>query len=643
MNKVFQINLAGVIFSIDEHAYEKLSEYTNKLKQHFSDQPEVVTDIQNRMAELFLQKAGQGNIIYINHVDEVISILGNTEDIAGNEVNDEPKTNQPPQRLKKLRRNPFDESLGGVCSGIAAFFGVDTVIIRILFVASVIIYGTGILFYLILWAVLPKAEGEEAELMKLQKEQQTKKLFRDPDNRILGGVSSGIAGYFGFDIIWVRLFFIASLFLFGTGFWLYILLWVIVPKAVSATDKLIMKGISPSLKNLQQHIAENTTQNLSAKSINKTSKLVSVAFKLLIGFIAFFIFLAIVTFSVATIAFYFGVGNIEWLNHLINITLSDASVLWSGKIGLLITILIPLIGLLFLLLRLVFHFKTNFKIWLLALTTFFIFGMGLLFYAAISFGSSISYKNSKNKITQITPSDTLVIYGIETKKVSGEVSINTNEGEITVYNKGIIVENNKVFIEINEFKITQLAYGKEPLLKVKYMAKGKNADDAMVHIKQILYEPTIDGKNIYIPQFLSLTNDAQFRWQEISVDLQVPEGTIIVIDESARNVLDDNNIDEADGSIYEMRNGMLTCKNCVEPIEQTEPKSKTNDEIKIDAGPIKIEVSDGKEEKISIKIDDQEPVKKTEKVIIKDGEKTTIEETKAGPIIIKKKKTVKEE
>ena len=152
-----------------------------------------------------------------------------------------------------------------------------------------------------------------------------------------------------------------------------------LPKALSAAEKLLMRGINPSVKNIQQFT--QTANSLNTKGINKTGRLVKSVGKLFLGFIAFWVFVVIVAFSVATIAFYFGVGNIDWLNHLFNITFTDKSVLWAGKIGVLLCVLIPLITLLLILLKLIFHIKNNIRVWLLSLTVMFICGVGFLMYA----------------------------------------------------------------------------------------------------------------------------------------------------------------------------------------------------------------------------------------------------------------------
>ena len=166
MNKVQHINLGGFPFTIDEHAYEHLSRYLETIHRHFRGSEgyeEITNDIEARMAELFQESLGErGTIITMKEVNDAIVIMGTPEDFGAEPLEEEPqpRTGSSGYRPgKRLFRNPEDEVLGGVCSGIAAYFGIaDPLWIRLLFIVITISGGFGIPAYLILWAILPKAE-----------------------------------------------------------------------------------------------------------------------------------------------------------------------------------------------------------------------------------------------------------------------------------------------------------------------------------------------------------------------------------------------------------------------------------------------------------------------------------------------------
>lgn len=167
MNKIIQINLAGQAVSIDEQAYQKLSEYLKQLENHFASTPdgsEILGDIESRIAELFFSKLKKGNA-FINDTDvtEAITLMGTPSDMGIEDEYEEQASNQTSsaKTSKKLFRDPNDRVLGGVCSGLAAYFGMDTSLMRVITILLVVFAGLPIFIYIILWAVLPEATSPQ--------------------------------------------------------------------------------------------------------------------------------------------------------------------------------------------------------------------------------------------------------------------------------------------------------------------------------------------------------------------------------------------------------------------------------------------------------------------------------------------------
>lgn len=185
MNKIISITIGGQVFQIVDNAYDKLHIYLEKLTAHFSKDEsgqEIIDDIESRMAELLLQKlSSRRQHIIFSDVEEVIETLGNPEMLT-DEENTSPKD------------QPFTN--------------------------------------------------------------QQKRLFRDPDNEKIAGVCGGLGAYFNTDPLWFRIAFVVLLLLFGTGILMYIVLAVLVPKANTAADKLMMHGEMPSLKNIEESIKQ---------------------------------------------------------------------------------------------------------------------------------------------------------------------------------------------------------------------------------------------------------------------------------------------------------------------------------------------------------------------------------------------------
>ena len=163
MKRTIAINLGGFVFNIDEDAYLELKKYLNLLNKHFHNQvggKEIITDIEARMAELLKAKLGiYKEVISISEILEIIEILGYPEEME-QESSYQDSVRKPRARLY---RDADDRILGGVCSGIAAYLGTETWLIRLLFViAFFVLFGT--LIYLILWLAVPLAKTRAEKL-----------------------------------------------------------------------------------------------------------------------------------------------------------------------------------------------------------------------------------------------------------------------------------------------------------------------------------------------------------------------------------------------------------------------------------------------------------------------------------------------
>jgi len=160
MKITVSINLGGYSFNIDEDAYAELKMYLKNLELHFSGEEsssEILSDIETRMAELFRSKiTGYKQVINIEDVRQVISVLGTPEDISDN---DDPSSREKfsSPRYHRMYRDPDHRMIGGVCSGMGAYWRIDPLILRIIFIAFAFAGGLGILVYLILYVVLPEA------------------------------------------------------------------------------------------------------------------------------------------------------------------------------------------------------------------------------------------------------------------------------------------------------------------------------------------------------------------------------------------------------------------------------------------------------------------------------------------------------
>lgn len=161
MNKVMNINIGGSVFHVDEEAYDKLKSYLRQINRHFSNSKggdEIIHDIEARIVELFQQKiSSKKEVITMEDVTEVIAIMGKPSDFE-EDVEEEYFSDPDVRQMgrKRLFRDIDDRMIGGVCSGLGAYFRLDTVWFRIAFVIATL-SGLSILIYLILWLIIPPA------------------------------------------------------------------------------------------------------------------------------------------------------------------------------------------------------------------------------------------------------------------------------------------------------------------------------------------------------------------------------------------------------------------------------------------------------------------------------------------------------
>lgn len=178
MKKTVTINLGGVVFNIDDDACERLSRYLADIEKHFPEEEraEILRDIEERMAELLTFKLQNRNVVEINDVEEVIEVIGRPEQFDDESAGDGTDTGtasaqsaseaadrtRRPRRPRKLYRNSYDRIIGGVSSGLAAYFDIDPAVVRVLFVVlGFMSLGWGILIYLILLIAMPEAKTKD--------------------------------------------------------------------------------------------------------------------------------------------------------------------------------------------------------------------------------------------------------------------------------------------------------------------------------------------------------------------------------------------------------------------------------------------------------------------------------------------------
>jgi phage shock protein PspC (stress-responsive transcriptional regulator) len=310
MKKIININLSGRVIPIEDSAYEKLQSYIESLRRYFAketDRDEIINDIESRIAELMNDKIRKGAThITDEDIDTIAASMGRPEDLdaaeaafEATEKNSKTSSQQSytdTKTKKRLFRDTGDKFIGGVCSGIAAYLNIDPSIIRILFaIITFGGFGLGFVAYIVLWIVLPPRESEGFT---------GKRLYRNPEDRVLGGVAGGLAAYFNRETWIIRLVFLAP-FLFSilltiiraatwhydfdfvpnivfgslssTFILTYIILWIVLPEARSTYEKMEMRGEKVDVNAIRQNMKDRAKEwseevKESAKNLGSKAK-----------------------------------------------------------------------------------------------------------------------------------------------------------------------------------------------------------------------------------------------------------------------------------------------------------------------------------------------------------------------------------
>lgn len=316
MKKTISINIAGTLFYIEEDGFEKLNAYLKSIQKYFSSyegSKEIVEDIEARIAEKFWdkQKSEDKQAISVQDVEGLMTSMGSVSDfeaiqeeedlaMAGAKSDSkEPNTDSSKSSEnnsqfgksnseykydsggKKLYRDTKRKLLGGVCAGLAHNLGFDPLWIRLFFlflflgigpITAGIFSGIMFIFYIACWIAFPANAS-------LEEDERIRKFYRNPDGKVLGGVMSGIASYTGWDLGMLRFVSVLSIFLFGSGIVIYLILWAIAPEAKTLTDKMQMSGEPITLENIESNIKR--TFNVEDKHENTLSTLLLLPFRVI--------------------------------------------------------------------------------------------------------------------------------------------------------------------------------------------------------------------------------------------------------------------------------------------------------------------------------------------------------------------------
>ncbi|MCA6407462.1 MAG: PspC domain-containing protein [Cytophagales bacterium] len=592
MKKNISINISGIIFHIEEDGYESLRKYLDSINRYFGsfeDSSEILADIESRIAEIFLSRLNEGKqVITLEDVNSLIATMGNVNDFKAAEEqeigNDSPRAEHSHQESnarasasdtahKKLFRDEKRKILGGVCAGLGHYFSIDPVWPRVLFALLVLgSYGGLLLAYIILWIVIPNSN-------QLPDDASIKKMYRDPEKKVLGGVASGVAAFFGVDITVMRVLFIVFAFLGGLGLLLYIILWIALPQANSITEKMEMQGEPVTLSNIESTVKKSLNEKEEEEST--LAKIVLFPFRLIATFITVLgkILGPLVKVLVEFIRVVFGLAIFFiGLALLISIVIAGGMLLgffttsilpdyWGG--GEIQGLSLPAEAI-----------RNTFPVWSMvaAFTIILIPSLAIL----LSGSSIIAKRSLVNQpvswvmlglfVTSILVLSFTVPKMVYSFKEEGEFKI---EKTFALTGKTPILKLNEVGMD--NYNVTELNLkgyeGSELKLVQRFKSQGFSRKNGSENAQMVTYAVLEKDSSLVFDSNISFKKDAKFRAQRLEMDLFIPYGQTFLIEEELWRIIE-NDYRDYDGyrdsnmnKIWKMTDHGFECTNCSEPTE----------------------------------------------------------------------------
>lgn len=600
MKKIININLSGRVIPIEDSAYEKLQAYIESLRKYFVNEDgrdEIINDIESRIAELMSEKIRRGaSAITDGDIEEIISSMGRVEDFEAAEkesADTGPAFSEQKQtysestsayerkQSKRLYRDSSDKLIGGVCSGIANYLNLDPAIIRILFaIITLGGFGLGVVAYILLWIILPPRDLDNFS---------GKRLYRNPEDKIIGGVAGGLGAYFGKSSNTIRLIFAAPILLniifrvlslpffhdgnffpnivfgslTGTFILAYIVLWIVLPEAVSQYQKMEMRGERVDVNSIRQNIREGmggmkdrvkdwgeevkeSTRNFGAKAkefadtrgkafsaeVNEAAKRSGrgIGHVFAVLFKAFFLFIA------GSIAFALFVGLIGILIGGVSIWPLKNFILdgfWQNTFawGTLILFLgVPLIGFIVWVLRRIMKVKSqsNYLGWTFGgLWTLGWISASLFAASLVSDFRMSNYRREPTEMTITQPPQGKMIVKVNEQQVeySGSMPWLDFDGRgVDITRDTFRLANVKIRVELSTDGLYHVS--------VKKYSRGRTTAEAELKAQQAVFNSSYSDSVLHVGSGIAVSKETKYRGQEAIVLIKVPAGKKIRFDES---------------------------------------------------------------------------------------------------------------
>ncbi|PWL38414.1 hypothetical protein DKG77_09095 [Flagellimonas aquimarina] len=474
---------------------------------------------------------------------------------------------------------------------------------------------------------------DEPRKAQTQNTRKTKKLYRDMDQKYIGGVCAGLEYYLGFDALWIRIIFILLAVFTGFGLIAYILLWILVPEAATTSQKLDMTGEPINISNIERKVKEgfddvaDKVKNVDYDKVGDKVKSSSKTFFDTIGDIIMFLFkifgkfigILLIVIGASTLiglfvgAFTMGIFDAIHLPGVdfYEIVNTTGAPVWVVSILLFFAVGIPFFFLLYLGLKiLVNNLKSIGNIAKFSLLGLWLISIGTLFTLGVRQAAefaNVGSVNIKEQVLVENPSDTLMIKMKDSELDYGMEDVHFGRMTFTYdENDNRILVSDDVDIKIRKSDDSSIK------INIRKDSHGNTTLAARERAKQINYGYELFENEIILDEFLTTATSNKARNQEVTTTIYVPNGKVLQFEESTRGYIGRGVKNDQDyyrsgivGYTWIMgENGELKCQDCPEKLDGDEDEDEDErGKIIIDENGIDIDVQD-REDAFKMKIDE---------------------------------------
>lgn len=358
-----------------------------------------------------------------------------------------------------------------------------------------------------------------------------KQLFRDPDNRFLGGVCGGLGHYFNLDPVLFRLLFIIATLFYGTSLLVYIILWIAIPRAVTVQQRIMMMGGAPGSDRWRRKHISRPIGNNASEGVLRVLAIGAGVFLVLVSFIS--LATLIMTFSLSEVIFGRLFNDGAWIPELSNYFLLPGQQL-LGFIGFALTLGIPLLVLFYLGMHLIFRFRKGGVPFLVTSLVLWLAGIGMLSYTGVSVAGSYANRLDveERKELKVPSSDTIFIR-------PGESSLKLGEGQHIFSKGGISIkkqDDDIILVGTPEIEVEK--GGSAFRIIVEKTARGKSSDEAIDNANKIEYFYLQDDSLLWLDRYFSVPDIGLMRGQKVDVTIEVPENKQLKVADEFQHLIE---------------------------------------------------------------------------------------------------------